>query len=975
MKKSMLLALGVLMSIYAWSYDNVDAAITWTVGNEKAATVVSDAAEGVNEVKMVAASGLTVGTYTNYAANPDKTMTTFQPAESKKGNDASVMVEYRVKMKKGTTFTLTNISYDAIKEGTNDASCSWSYAVDGKESDITTLSADDLLRNDNSNKDKAQLNHTHAITATAGQTVTLRVYVSGFANNKKLALSNIVLTGKVNGEIIPRTFTNFKVDFRSQDPTWVEPKSKPANVELSGLNYKDTQHGLQGGTITVQVDGPVKFTLGGCGYGKTIEVKKGTEALASIDNKSAGCDDTGIGNYKKFTTWTYNVEEAATLSFTVNGYLPYMFAEACDFVPQVEVRYYDTDGKKLIGSETVAGGSELKYKYGAADVTVADGKKFRGWYNSTGTTATKVKEGLGLTEDLTLYAKATDIEVTALGKTFDYDFRLNYFYPEDHEMLSLNGGKYKDTQHGWVFSNGNSLGIQVAGNALLSVGVCTYSETGTVEVKDAKGNKVGELKVEKQVTADGAEQQIFYEGDATTLTFAFTATNYIHRIKVYNVSALPKKDASTGYYILAPGDGAGLKLVLESLKDGDKVFLPNGVYDFGEDVLTQISKSNISIIGQSMEGTIIKNAPDFHNEGIGSTATLLITGNNTYLQDLTLENDLDYFTALAVMNNGRGVALQDKGTKTICKNVRLLSNQDTYYSNKVGALKYFEDCEIHGTVDFICGDGSVYFKNNELVGKQRNKNGGGANAITASNADASDKGYIFESCRVRYAENIEGTKPVMSLGRSWNNAPKCVFLNTELADDLTMTKDASAQKDKIQRWTLGAMNALPELLGEYHSVNKAGLVVSPESNNVKFVLGSNEKEMNTIITAEQAATYTMAYTLGDWAATAAADATQAVCEKEATDFEANAIYMAEAEGEDVILFKGSEFFDKVAKYNGVDYKIRKANARGGFGKAANESTQTSIPSISVDKARKVLRNGQLIIIRDGKEYNAVGAQL
>lgn len=59
-------------------------------------------------------------------------------------------------------------------------------------------------------------------------------------------------------------------------------------------------------------------------------------------------------------------------------------------------------------------------------------------------------------------------------------------------------------------------------------------------------------------------------------------------------------------------------------------------------------------------------------------------------------------------DNGRAVCLWDQGTKTICKNVRLLSYQDTYYSNLQGAVKYFEDCEIHGTVDFICGDGKTY---------------------------------------------------------------------------------------------------------------------------------------------------------------------------------------------------------------------------------------------------------------------------
>jgi hypothetical protein len=680
-----------------------------------------------------------------------------------------------------------------------------------------------------------------------------------------------------------------------------------------------------------------------------------------------------------------------------------MFAEACDFVPQVEVRYFDTDGKTLIGSEIIDGSSALVYKYSASDVTVPAGCAFRGWFDGTTPTSLKVAEGTAVNEDLSLYAVATEIEEAALGKIFNYDFRQKSFYPEDHEVLVLNGGSYKDAQHGWTFGNGNTLGVKVAGNALLVVGVCKYSHTGDTELRDAAGNVVGKLTTEKEVTPDGELQSIQYTGEATTLTFHFTATDYIHSLKVYNIAELPEKNAF-GYYEIAPNDAAGLVLTLESMAEGEKIFLPNGTYDLGEACLTTISKNNISIIGESMEGTIIKNTPDYRKEGISTTATLLITATNTYLQDLTLWNNMDYFAALAATNNGRAVCLQDKGTQTICKNVRMLSNQDTYYSNKVGGLKYFEDCEIHGTVDFICGDGSVYFKNNVLVGEQRNASGGGANAITASNADASDKGYVFESCRVKYAEDIQGTKPVMSLGRSWNNAPKCVFLNTILDDsngELIMTKDASQQKDKIARWTLGAMNKLPEKFGEFNSVDNAGNVVSPTSNEVTFVLGNEEKPMETILSANDAATYTMGYTLGAWANTAAADATQirknvffndGVLSWNASEVGLYLVYIHSVPycfttetSIDVTKVDLSYIKDLYEYYFGnrdleytADYYVRFINARGGFGPAVRPGDNPEAIDHTVaetQKVQKIFRDGQVVIVRDGKAYNMLGAQL
>ncbi len=976
MKKTLLLALGALLSINAWSYENVAATVKWAVGNESAATIESDAAAGVKETKVAVGAGLTVvGTKSNYDANSGNEMVQYQPAESNAGAAATVMIEYSVKMKKGVTFTLTSLSYDALKDGTDNASYSWSYAVDGVESAITEVSKDDLLRNNNTSGAPA-LNHAETITATAGQNVALRIYVSGFANNKKLALSNIILNGTINGEEEVRTFTDFKIDFRSETPTFVLPENgeQPSNVSFANLNYKDSQHGLQGGTITVNVDGPVKFTLGGCQYGNNIAVKKDGEDLTTINNK-VGCDNSGVGSgYTKFVTWTYNVEEAAVLTFTVNGYLPYFFAEACDFVPQVEVRYYDVDGKTLIGEpQIVDGGSALAFAYHASDVTVADGMAFRGWFNGTTPTSTKVAEGLALTENLNLYAKTSEIEVAEQGKIFDYDFRLNNFYPEDHELLTISGGNSRNgSQHGWAFSSGSTLGIEVAGNALLAIDVCTYTTTGETEIKDAEGNVVGSVAVEREVTGDGTKQTVYYEGPATTLTFHFTATAYIHHIKVYNIAALPTKNEETGYYILAAGDGAGLKLVLESLEDGDKIFLPNGIYDFGTDVLTQISKSNISIIGQSMEGTIIKNAPDWHNEGIGTTATFFIPKgvSSTYFQDLTIQNAMDYYGAIAGgMQGGRAVCLQDEGTQTVLKNVRMLSYQDTYYSKTAGAKHYFEDCEVHGTVDFICGGASVYFKNNVLYCEKRNLNGSGSDCITAhTGKDASgDKGYVFEGC------TIKSECPIVSLGRAWGDQARTYFLNT-LVD--YSAGEFSLSGNGIQRWSQTGINTNPTEFGEYNTHLADGTVLTPASNVVTFNKGS-EVQMETVLSAERAAELTMEYTLGAWAATAAADATQAVAEQEAKDFEADGLYLVEADGKFEAIIKGSEYMDRFAIYDGKTYTVRKANGRGGFGPKAETEQKEGIDNTSACncKVEKIVRDGQVIIVRDGREFNTLGAEL
>jgi hypothetical protein len=498
------------------------------------------------------------------------------------------------------------------------------------------------------------------------------------------------------------------------------------------------------------------------------------------------------------------------------------------------------------------------------------------------------------------------------------------------------------------------------------VTLCKYSESGDVKVM-AGEQELASYSVVKNETPDGTELTAQYAGEAGWLTINWTAKQYIHKVVVYNVLDFMEKDPETGYFVVPAGDVASFLMALVQAQAGDKIFLPNGVYDLGETVLTTISKNNISIIGQSMEGVIIKNAPDAAKESIDKTATLKINKSvsGTYLQDLTLQNALDYYKN----DNGRAVALWDQGTQTVCKNVRLLSYQDTYYSNLQGAVKYFEDCEIHGTVDFICGDGSVYFKNNLLYCEKRKKNGGGSDALTANNGIASDAGYVFEGC------TIKSECPVVSMGRAWNNTPKCAFLNS-LVD--YSAGEFSFESSDIQRWTKKLMNpnAWP-VFGEYNTHLADGTVLTPASNVVTFVVeksGNATQDIETVLSADQAALYTMDYTLGNWAGVAKRDAEQAVCDLE--NIEDDGIYLVETPV-DCRIVNGSTLKEILEGVIPVSSIFRKANACGGFGLPAGEEHQgvENTASASNEQVKKMIRDGQVVIVRDGKEFNVLGTQL
>ena len=196
---------------------------------------------------------------------------------------------------------------------------------------------------------------------------------------------------------------------------------------------------------------------------------------------------------------------------------------------------------------------------------------------------------------------------------------------------------------------------------------------------------------------------------------------------------------------------------------------------------TEIRKSNISLIGQSKEGVKIWNHPVV--EGISYTATIQLNENTNdfYAQDLTLENQFNYWGALGGSSGAGGaVAFWDRGNRSILKNVALMSWQDTYYSDNSSPdyRGYFENCDLEGVVDWICGNGDIWFEKCNLIVRDRTDNN-----IVASGTEKSQAwGYVFNNCTIR----PETDKPTQlkgndwTLARPWDNSPACTFLNTKM---------------------------------------------------------------------------------------------------------------------------------------------------------------------------------------------------
>ena len=296
--------------------------------------------------------------------------------------------------------------------------------------------------------------------------------------------------------------------------------------------------------------------------------------------------------------------------------------------------------------------------------------------------------------------------------------------------------------------------------------------------------------------------------------------------------------------LLAAIDEAN-KLNADTMSERLFVLIPNGCYDLGETCLTPILGHNIALIGQSMEGTVIMNSPKVENEGISKTATLLNRGRNTYVQDLTLKNALDYYNSGPA---GRAVCWQDKGQHTIFKHVRMLSYQDTYYSHSETCQHYFEDSEIHGTIDFLCGAGDVYFNRCTIVTEKR-KADSGTNVIVAPRTSTTKWGYVFESCTVR--NDVSD----FYFARGWHTNPRCIWLRTTLVNpDRLSPKRFDPQSIRTRECEFY----------EYGTRDVYGNLLTPASNRVTFIGQDGEREAETVLDKKQARNYKLKNIFPDW---------------------------------------------------------------------------------------------------------------
>ncbi len=214
------------------------------------------------------------------------------------------------------------------------------------------------------------------------------------------------------------------------------------------------------------------------------------------------------------------------------------------------------------------------------------------------------------------------------------------------------------------------------------------------------------------------------------------------------------------------------------------IFVPDGEYQLtgnADNGVTQIKKPKISLIGQSKEGVKIYNIPE--KEGINQTATLQLMQEATdfYAEDLTLENRFDYKNQSSDVK--QAVAFHTQGNRSVMKNVKLLSWQNTYYSDFTNSdfRGYLEDCDLAGVTDWVCGNGNIWFEKCNLIHRDR----AGNNIVAPNTEEMQEWGYVFNNCNIKTeTEQLSLLKDKeWTLARPWGQSPAspaCTFINTRM---------------------------------------------------------------------------------------------------------------------------------------------------------------------------------------------------
>lgn len=196
---------------------------------------------------------------------------------------------------------------------------------------------------------------------------------------------------------------------------------------------------------------------------------------------------------------------------------------------------------------------------------------------------------------------------------------------------------------------------------------------------------------------------------------------------------------------------------------------------YHERIYVQRERGRIHVVGEDAATTIVTfgqhaNLPGPDGKPIGTfrTPTVQVDGDGMIWENLTLANSAG---EPGPRPDGppvaQALALRADGDRLVFRRCRFLGWQDTILVNR--GRHYFEDCTIEGSVDFIFGAATAYFKRCAI---RVVKDGYVTAASTPKDAP---HGFVFADCTITGVPGIRAY-----LGRPWRDYARTVFLRTAM---------------------------------------------------------------------------------------------------------------------------------------------------------------------------------------------------
>lgn len=278
------------------------------------------------------------------------------------------------------------------------------------------------------------------------------------------------------------------------------------------------------------------------------------------------------------------------------------------------------------------------------------------------------------------------------------------------------------------------------------------------------------------------------------------------------------------------GDFVSLQAAVDALPEDTSapatLFLRSGCYP--ERVV--VHRDHVRIVGEDRESAVITASACARDFTAASdvtrtflSATLMITGRNVTLENLTVRNDAgDGRTA------GQAIALYAAGDGGVFRNLNLLGHQDTLFCGPLNpevaetaaprqgsaelvnvtnlgsctetrSRLYFENCFIRGDIDFIFGPYRCLFERCTLYMNER-----GGFYTAANTPEEQSLGFVFHDCRLT-GECPEGEG---FLGRPWRKFARTVFLNCEMDEHIAPCGFTDWDEERVVTPLLGEFGTI-----------------------------------------------------------------------------------------------------------------------------------------------------------------------